>query len=86
MDEQPTFNRAAQGTYPLGSVFKIITMAAALESGVFTPQSTLDCQYAFTELLPSGPTLYDWTWEYCNDSEMSRPGRTCVRPGLPAAC
>ncbi len=46
-DEAPTFNRATQGTYPLGSVFKIITMAAALESGVFTPQSTWDCQYCF---------------------------------------
>jgi penicillin-binding protein 2 len=77
MDEAPTFNRATQGTYPLGSVFKIITMAAALDSGVFTPQSTLDCQYAFTELLPSGPTLYDWTWEYCNDQKLATGKDVC---------
>ncbi|MDP2975876.1 MAG: penicillin-binding transpeptidase domain-containing protein, partial [Anaerolineales bacterium] len=69
---QPLYNRAAQGQYALGSVFKIITLAAALESGVFTPQSTYDCQYDFTELGPSH-ILHDWTWDRCQDELKQDP-------------
>jgi penicillin-binding protein 2 len=74
--DQPTFNRATQGQYPLGSVFKIITMAAALESGVFTPASTIDCTYAFTDI--PGYTLYDWTWEHCQDEKLANGTNTCT--------
>lgn len=37
----PLFNRATQARYPPGSTFKAITAAAALDSGEFTPQSTV---------------------------------------------
>jgi len=72
---QPTFNRATQGQYPLGSVFKIITMAAALDSGVFTPLSSIDCTYDYTEI--PGTVLYDWTWQHCQDEKAANGTDTC---------
>jgi len=63
--DQPFLNRAAQGQYPLGSVFKIITMAAGMESGLFVPESTYDCQYEWTEL--TDIVRHDWTWQHCQD-------------------
>ncbi|HLO29372.1 MAG TPA: penicillin-binding transpeptidase domain-containing protein, partial [Anaerolineales bacterium] len=58
-------NRAAQGQYPLGSVFKLITTSAGMESGLFVPESTWDCQYTWTEL--SDQVRHDWTWQHCQD-------------------
>lgn len=75
--DQPLVNRAAQGQYPLGSVFKIITFSAALESGLYLPETTYDCQYDFNELQQyGGPVLHDWTWEHCQDD--LRAGKACT--------
>ena len=43
----PLQNKGIQGQYPAGSVFKIITAIAGLESGVITPSTTLNCTGAF---------------------------------------
>lgn len=38
----PLFDRVTQSGYPPGSTFKVVTAAAALDSGKFTPDSTFD--------------------------------------------
>lgn len=40
-------NRGIQGQYPPGSVFKIITAIAGLESGVITPNTQMTCRGAY---------------------------------------
>ncbi len=43
----PLTNKCIQGQYPAGSVFKIVTAIAGLESGVITPNTQLLCTGAF---------------------------------------
>ncbi len=76
--EQPQFNRAAQGQYPLGSVFKIITFAAALESTRYTADTTYDCQYTFDEI--PGFVRYDWTWDHFQEDEVTQPSGVLTMP------
>jgi penicillin-binding protein A len=40
-ESAPLFNRATQAGYPPGSTMKVVTATAALDSGDFTPSSTL---------------------------------------------
>jgi len=92
--DSPLINRAAQGQYPLGSVFKLITMSAALESGLYVPETPFDCQYEWTRL--PDQVRHDWTWQHCQDrlaagkecntSDSQPSGLLTLQEGLMRSC
>ena len=56
---RPLINRATQGIYPAASVFKIVTMSAALISGAFLPDSRYTCTGTWDGL---GPNFIKTDW------------------------
>lgn len=76
---QPFLNRATQGQYPPGSIFKVITFAAALESGLFSLESNYYCGHIWSDI---GIDLYDWTY----DKELPASGDLNLAEGLMRSC
>lgn len=42
--QKPFLNRICRANYPPGSIFKLVTLSAALETGLIDPYSTWDCK------------------------------------------
>jgi penicillin-binding protein 2 len=60
--KQPLLDRAAQASYPTGSIFKVITMAAGMADLGYTGDTTFDCPSEWS--LPGSDQVYrDWTVE-----------------------
>jgi penicillin-binding protein 2 len=77
---QPYVNRATQGLYPPGSIFKVITMAAAIESGKYNADTIYKCGLIWTEI--PGLELFDWRYE----KERPAAGEITLRQGLEYSC
>lgn len=56
---KPIFNRSVSGTYPPGSVFKIVTAIAGLEEGVITPDETIVDEGVYEHY---GQEFNCWIW------------------------
>jgi penicillin-binding protein 2 len=59
--QKPLLNKAIQAQLAPGSVFKIVTAVAGLESRTITPNFAIDCPGYVTFY---GHTYHDWTWEH----------------------
>lgn len=57
--QRPLLNRVTQSEYPPGSTFKIVTMAAALSSGLYMPDTEYTSTGSWDRLGP-GFIKYDW--------------------------
>ena len=55
----PLVNRAAQGAYPTGSLFKVVTLSAGLLSGIYTPDTTYTSTGSWNKL-GENFIKYDW--------------------------
>jgi peptidoglycan glycosyltransferase len=80
MRSQPMLNRALRETYPPGSTFKVVTSAAALESGRYSPDTEV-LNDAELDLPLTDATLPNYNGQPCNPS-----GRATLTDALKYSC
>lgn len=78
--DQPLLNRAVQGQYPPGSIFKLITFSAAVESQLIKTTDSLYCDHYW--IGPDGQQYEDWTLE----KERPPSGDLTFIEGLMRSC
>lgn len=76
---RPLLNRAILGEYPLGSVFKVVTSAAALRSGAIRANTTIECTGKFR---PDLEHFNCWIWNKFHGTH----GPLVVSEGLQHSC
>ena len=76
--DHPLVNRALQGTYPTGSVFKIITMSAGMEGAGMDPATTSFNCPGYWDGLGRGARKYCW--------KADGHGQIVLQDGLSASC
>jgi cell division protein FtsI/penicillin-binding protein 2 len=56
--DEARMNRAVSAAYEPGSTFKVITLTGAIENGVTSPATLVDCQMG--RILVAGRLIHDW--------------------------
>jgi len=69
-EKKPLWNRALQGQYPPGSVYKMVTAFAGLESGIISAQTVINCK-GFIELGKYKQRFRCWAREGHGDMRLS---------------
>ena len=77
-DNYPMVNRAIAGSYPPGSTFKPVTALAAMEEGLMSPYSSIDCPASWSVPLhgPDGRTVFGGTfnnWNHTASGALTLP-------------
>ncbi|MFC1960987.1 penicillin-binding transpeptidase domain-containing protein, partial [Chloroflexota bacterium] len=81
-ERQPQLNRATQGGYPPGSVFKITTMAAVADSNVHQMDYSYTCHGVWDGSSSGDHTRYGWILETAQGAH----GTVDLRQALTGSC